>query len=99
MAGQPLGGAQVSESCVHAPLAHEYEQAPVKPLSQVPDTPPLSVALSEQVPSSLGAQGAGAQVLETCVHIPALHVYEQLPAYPSAHAPEAPPSSEAPSAQ
>jgi hypothetical protein len=87
-------GAQVSETWVHTPLVHEYEQLPApKPGAQAPEVPPLLVALTLQLPFSVAAvQAAGAQVSETWVHTPLLQENEQLPApKPLAQAPDVPP--------
>jgi hypothetical protein len=49
-------GAQVSETSVHTPLVHEYEQLPApKPLAQVPEVSPLFVAPTSQSPFSVAA--------------------------------------------
>ena len=70
---------------------HEYEQLPApKPLAQVPEVPPLFVALTLQLPFSVVAvQAAAAQVSLTSVHTPLVHEYEQLPVpKPLAQVPE-----------
>jgi hypothetical protein len=63
--------AQVSVTWVQVPLLHEKEQFPVYPAAQVPEVPPLLVALTSQSPFSVvAAQGAGA------VHMPEVHRFE-----------------------
>ena len=94
--------AQVSPTCVHAPLVHEYEQLPApKPLAHAPEVLPLAVVLTLQLPLSVAAtHEAAAQVSLTCVHSPLVHAKEQLPApKPLAQAPEAPPLVVAPTLQ
>ena len=102
VAAEQAAGAQVSVTCDHVPLVHEYEQVPApKPEAHDPELPPLVVRLTLQLPFSVAAvQGAVAQVSVTLVHTPLVHEYEQLPTpKPLAHDPAVLPLFVAPTVQ
>ena len=61
---------------------------PEYPLVHVPLELPLDFALRSQFETVAAVQAAGTiHVLELCVHVPLLQLYEQLPVYPLAHVP------------
>ena len=75
VAAEQAAGAQVSVTCDHVPLVHEYEQVPApKPEAHDPELPPLVVRLTLQLPFSVAAvQEAVAHVSVTFVHTPLVH--------------------------
>ena len=85
---QGAAGTHMSLAWVQVPWLHEKEQLPMYPAAQVPEEPPLGVALTSQSLFSVaGPQGAAMHVSVTWVQVPLEHEKEQFPVYPTAQVP------------